>query len=85
MCRDENLITEDDLQTQFYEEYDAGGYSPRMLKASDLEPDQIVYDPEDDMKRLEYARNHVMKTGKTVRLSLRICLLSDLDGFTMSS
>ncbi len=63
---DEALITEDDLQLQFYDEYDAGGYSPRLLKASELEPDQIVYDPEDDMKRLEYARNHVMKTGQTV-------------------
>ena len=73
---DENLITEDDIEQQYYDEYDAGGYSPRLLRPSDLEPDQLVYDPEDDIKRLEYARNHVMKTGRTVRLILQFSFLS---------
>ncbi len=64
--RDEPLLTENDLESGLYDEYVEGGYSPRLLRPSELEPDQLVYDPEDDIKRLEYARRHVMKTGKTV-------------------
>ncbi len=63
---DEPLLTENDLESHLYDEYVDGGYSPRLLRPSELEPDQLVYDPEDDIKRLEYARRHVMKTGKTV-------------------
>ncbi|XP_013403092.1 cactin [Lingula anatina] len=60
----EALITEEDLLEQSCEEYQLGQYSPRLLKHSDLEADTIVYDPEDDMKRLEHLRLQVRRTGK---------------------
>ena len=67
MCifrEEESLIREEDLTSQQYEEYEAGGYSPRLLKTSELEPDTIVYDPEDDIRRLEYARVRLLRMGK---------------------
>nr|XP_022328674.1 cactin-like [Crassostrea virginica] len=64
---DEALITEEDLEDQAYVDYDAGGYSPKLLRNADLEIDTIVYDPTDDMRKLELARQQVLSTGR-VRL-----------------
>ena len=47
-----------------YEEYRSGRYSPVLLEADDLEPDTLVYDPSEDMQRLEFARRHVRRTGQ---------------------
>lgn len=45
-------------------EYDAGRYSPRLIPLPDLPPDTILIDVEDDLKRLEFARQLVIKTGQ---------------------
>ena len=63
------MLKEEDLLTQCYDDYEAGMYSPKMMRVQELEADTIVYDPEDDMKRLEYARRLVCSTGRAkVRL-----------------
>lgn len=61
---DEALITEEDLEDQAYVDYDAGGYSPKLLRQADLEIDSVVYDPADDMRKLELARQQVLSTGR---------------------
>lgn len=48
-------------------DYDTGGYSPKLLRQADLEIDSVVYDPTDDMRKLELARQQVLSTGR-VRL-----------------
>ena len=58
------MITEEDLEDQAYVDYDAGGYSPKLLRNADLEIDTIVYDPTDDMRKLELARQQVLSTGR---------------------
>ena len=78
-------MTEESKLALRYEEYDAGHYSPRMLRVSELEPDTIVYDPSVDMKRLEYARRHAQSTGRAkVRLSL-VVLSYTTTGVTKSA
>lgn len=74
---DEALITEEDLEDQAYVDYDAGGYSPKLLRNADLEIDTIVYDPTDDMRKLELARQQVLSTG---RVRVRVLFL-DLNIF----
>lgn len=67
---DENvdeLITEEDLEEQAYIDYEAGCYSPKLLRPSELEIDTVVYEVADDMKKLELARGQVQTSGK-VRL-----------------
>lgn len=61
---EEQLITEDDLVDPTVAEYDAGGYSPQLIRPFDLPPDTIIFDPEDDMKRLEFARHQIVVTGQ---------------------
>lgn len=63
----EPVFTEEDLALQCQDEYVTGNYSPRMLRVEELEIDAIVYDPVDDMKKLELAREQVRTTGR-VRL-----------------
>lgn len=50
-------------EDQCYNDYDAGNYSPKLIHAGDLEADALVYDPTEDMKRLQYARRGVLRTG----------------------
>lgn len=64
---DEAVITEEDLEEQAYIDYEAGKYSPKLLRYNDLEIDTVVYDPTDDMKKLELARQQVRTLGQ-VRL-----------------
>lgn len=52
-----------DPEQVLYDEYAAGRYSPVLLEVSELEPDTIVYDPAEDMQRLEFARGNVLSTG----------------------
>ena len=59
-----NREEEEDPEQVLYDEYMAGSYSPRLLRVTDLEPDTLVYDPAEDMQRLEFARRHVVKTGE---------------------
>lgn len=58
------LVTEEDLVDPATAEYEAGSYSPRLIRASDLPPDTIVFDAADDIKRLEFARHQILVTGQ---------------------
>ena len=64
----DELITEEDLEEQAYIDYEAGCYSPKLLRTSELEIDTVVYEVADDMKKLELARGQVQTSGK-VRVS----------------
>lgn len=46
------------------DEYDAGRCSPELLPAVELEEGTIVYNPAEDMNRLEMQRTSLRKTGK---------------------
>lgn len=63
----EAVITEEDIEDQAYVDYEAGGYSPKLLRTTDLDIDAVIYDPVDDMKKLELARLQVKTSGR-VRL-----------------
>lgn len=66
---DEAVITEEDLvEDQCVVDYHAGSYSPILFSPGDIDDiDAIIYDPADDIKKLELARVQVKSTGK-VRL-----------------
>lgn len=68
---EEQLITEDDLVDPAIVEYEAGSYSPQLIRMFDLPPDTIIFDPEDDTKRLEFARHQIIVTGQ-----LQVCSMS---------
>ena len=57
-------MTEADVNDQYYQEYDQGSYSPVLLQHDDLEPDTLVSDPLDDLKRLDYTRKQLLHTGE---------------------
>ncbi|XP_025835190.1 cactin isoform X2 [Agrilus planipennis] len=62
-------ISEDHAQTlldECFARYDAGGYSPKLVTADELEPGTIVVAEDDDWKRLEFARIQVLNSGKKV-------------------
>ncbi|KAJ8304258.1 hypothetical protein KUTeg_017841 [Tegillarca granosa] len=60
----EAVITEEDIEDQAYVDYEAGGYSPKLLRTTDLDIDAVIYDPVDDMKKLELARLQVKTSGR---------------------
>ncbi|PVD20121.1 hypothetical protein C0Q70_20615 [Pomacea canaliculata] len=69
---DEAVITEADLieqEEQNDDEYIKGGYSPRLLQPGDLGIDEVIYDEEEDAKKLALARSQVCATGR-VRLDV---------------
>ena len=45
-----------DLLKESFADYDSGGYSPRYLEPSELEPGTFVIAEEDDLQRCEFAR-----------------------------
>ena len=50
-------------------DYRAGSYSPALMRPGDIDDlEAVIYDPIDDMKKLELARAQVMSTGR-VRVS----------------
>jgi len=49
------------------DEYDKGPYSPPLIPATSLPADTIIYDPEEDVKKLEFARRQVHLTGQAER------------------
>ncbi|KAH9499235.1 hypothetical protein Btru_004494 [Bulinus truncatus] len=57
----EVVMTEEDLLQL---EYVKGGYSPRLFHLEDLNIDAVVYDEQDDSKKLELARKQVYATGR---------------------
>ena len=46
------------------DDYDEGRCSPKLLDASEVEEGTLIYNPEDDMKRLELQRLSLRNTGK---------------------
>ncbi|KYB26352.1 splicing factor Cactin [Tribolium castaneum] len=65
---DENEKTADehasDILNEYFDAYEAGGYSPKFLSPEDIEPGTIVVTEEDDLKRLEFARMQMSGGGK---------------------
>ncbi|KAL5482225.1 hypothetical protein EMCRGX_G022522 [Ephydatia muelleri] len=61
------LIAEEDLLQQAYEDYEAGKYSPRLLKPSDtgLPEDQIV-DPDEDFSQRQNEKQRILSGAKVV-------------------
>ncbi|CAH1253369.1 CACTIN [Branchiostoma lanceolatum] len=59
----EAVLTEEDLMEQSYDDYNAGRYSPKRLRTRDLPPDCLVFDPADDLRRLDIARRKVAASG----------------------
>jgi len=57
-------VTEEDAVDPLAAEYEAGSYSPQLIRPSDLPPDTIVFDAADDRKRLEFARHQILVTGQ---------------------
>lgn len=68
---EEAVITEEDLKEQEEiaqeDEYRKGGYSPRLMQPSDLEIGAVIYDEEEDARKLALARKQVCTIG-TVRV-----------------
>ncbi|KAJ8938745.1 hypothetical protein NQ314_011342 [Rhamnusium bicolor] len=58
-----------DMLNEFFNAYQAGGYSPKFLGVEDIEPGTIVVTEQDDNKRLEFARIQVVGSGKKVEKS----------------
>jgi hypothetical protein len=72
---EENLITEEDLmegEGEMKEEeippeedlYIKGGYSPRLLQPGDLDIDTVIYEEDEDDKKLVLARKQVVTSGR---------------------
>lgn len=53
-----------DMLNEYFKAYEAGGYSPKLLRPEEVEPGTIVFTEEDDVKRLEFARMQVIGTGR---------------------
>lgn len=46
------------------DEYDAARHSPKLIPQADIEEGTLIYNPSDDMKRLEMQRLSLKNTGK---------------------
>ncbi|KAL6256325.1 hypothetical protein P5V15_012442 [Pogonomyrmex californicus] len=57
----------DDLLSESFREYEAGGYSPIYIPYSQLEPGTLVTQEDEDNQRLEYARQQVLSTGRKIQ------------------
>lgn len=75
---DDAVITEADLIEEEVEEnpeedqYVKGGYSPRLMQPGDLDIDAVIYEEEEDAKKLTVARKQVVTMGK-VKVIVRGC------------
>lgn len=58
-CRADNAAN--DMLKESFADYDSGGYSPRYLQPTDLEPGTFVITEEDDDQRLEFARLQITR------------------------
>jgi len=54
------------------DEYDSGRCSPKLLTIDELEEGTLIYQPEEDMKRLEYQRQSLKKTGQVQKVGCMI-------------
>ncbi|KAL0278396.1 UNVERIFIED_CONTAM: hypothetical protein PYX00_000227 [Menopon gallinae] len=56
--------TSSGLLSESLADYESGGYSPKYLSMSDLEPGTLITSEEDDLQRLTFARSQVSGTGQ---------------------
>ncbi|XP_018310944.1 cactin isoform X1 [Mycetomoellerius zeteki] len=68
----EETSAADDLLSESFREYEAGGYSPSYIPYSQLEPGTLVTQEDEDNQRLEYARQQVLNTGRKIQNVLTI-------------
>lgn len=61
---DDEHEDEESENNKHCQEYTEGSYSPKLMPMSDLPADAILLDAEDDVKRLEFGRQLVVKTGQ---------------------
>jgi hypothetical protein len=54
------------MLSESFAAYESGGYSPQYLSLSQLDPDTLVMNEEDDLQRLVFARMQVQGTGSHV-------------------
>ncbi|CAH0552011.1 unnamed protein product [Brassicogethes aeneus] len=57
---------ENDMLNECFGAYQAGCYSPKLLRADDLEPGTIVVSEEDDNKRLDFVRVQIVGSSRKV-------------------
>ncbi|XP_046436057.1 LOW QUALITY PROTEIN: uncharacterized protein LOC124187923 [Neodiprion fabricii] len=63
----ENQSAADDMLSESFNDYESGGYSPKYMTQSQLEPGTLITLEEEDSQRLEYARSQVLNTGRKVQ------------------
>lgn len=56
------------LLSESLADYESGGYSPKYLTISDLEPGTLITSEEDDLQRLTFARTQVSRTGQRLEV-----------------
>nr|XP_039253624.1 cactin-like [Styela clava] len=61
--KQEETMTEEDWENRFMEEYEAGGFSPKLLRSGDIPPDTIIIDAAEAALTLEGRRKLLKKTG----------------------
>ncbi|XP_072748466.1 uncharacterized protein Cactin [Anoplolepis gracilipes] len=64
---DQETNAANDLLSECFREYEAGGYSPNYLLYSQLEPGTLITQVDEDNQRLEYARQQVLSTGRKIQ------------------
>lgn len=57
------ILTEEDLIAESQEDYLQGSYSPKLIDPKDLPFDTMIYDPEEDIDKLDQARKQLLATG----------------------
>jgi hypothetical protein len=55
------------MLSESFAAYESGGYSPQYLSLSQLDPDTLMMNEEDDLQRLVFARMQVQGTGSHVK------------------
>jgi len=59
-----------EMLKESFADYESGGYSPKYLTQSQLEPGTLIVSEEDDMQRLEFARAQILRgVGGRVEVS----------------
>lgn len=83
------IVTEADLLAESKEEYLQGSYSPKLIGHKDLTFDTMIYDPEEDMAKLEQARKQLVATGSAEvshtkrRAPFASCIVNDSNSSSM--
>ncbi|XP_031563936.1 cactin-like [Actinia tenebrosa] len=60
-----SLFTEEELLEESYAAFEAGNYSPKLIKITDVD-ENLVIDPEEDWEKLLMLRQEVMSDGSSL-------------------